>query len=68
MGATLRALRALVLLAGFYLLGVILLAALAGAGYLLHLHAPSGADRRAAGHGAGRAERARPAELGLLLA
>ncbi|MFM9558874.1 M48 family metalloprotease [Streptomyces caniscabiei] len=42
MGATLRALRALVLLAGFYLLGVILLAALAGADYLLHLHAPSG--------------------------
>ncbi|MDX3777092.1 M48 family metallopeptidase [Streptomyces europaeiscabiei] len=41
MGATLRALRALVLLAGFYLLGVILLAALAGADYLLHLHAPS---------------------------
>ncbi|ULR53061.1 M48 family metalloprotease [Streptomyces deccanensis] len=42
MGATLRALRALVLLAGFYLLGVILLAALAGADYLLYLHAPSG--------------------------
>ncbi|MFF7389535.1 M48 family metalloprotease [Streptomyces scabiei] len=42
MGATLRALRALVLLVGFYLLGVILLAALAGADYLLHLHAPSG--------------------------
>ncbi|MDX3691032.1 M48 family metallopeptidase [Streptomyces europaeiscabiei] len=41
MGATLRALRALVLLAGFYLLGVILLAALVGADYLLHLHAPS---------------------------
>ncbi|MFE7840305.1 M48 family metalloprotease [Streptomyces sp. NPDC057474] len=41
MGATLRALRALVLLAGFYLLGVILLAALAGADYLLYLHAPS---------------------------
>ncbi|UUU31263.1 M48 family metallopeptidase [Streptomyces sp. CA-210063] len=41
MGATLRALRALVLLAGFYLLGVILLAALAGADYLLHLHAPT---------------------------
>ncbi|MEE1829560.1 M48 family metalloprotease [Streptomyces sp. SP17KL33] len=42
MGATLRALRALVLLAGFYLLGVILLAALVGADYLLYLHAPSG--------------------------
>lgn len=42
MGATLRALRALVLLAGFYLLGVILLAVLAGADYLLYLHAPSG--------------------------
>lgn len=42
MGATLRAVRALVLLAGFYLLGVILLAALAGADYLLYLHAPSG--------------------------
>ncbi|MFE7762067.1 M48 family metallopeptidase [Streptomyces sp. NPDC057438] len=42
MGATLRALRALVLLAGFHLLGVLLLAALAGADYLLHLHAPSG--------------------------
>ncbi|MCL6734059.1 M48 family metalloprotease [Streptomyces neyagawaensis] len=42
MGATLRAMRALVLLAGFYLLGVILLAALAGADYLLYLHAPSG--------------------------
>ncbi|MGW1669888.1 M48 family metalloprotease [Streptomyces sp. NPDC002324] len=41
MGATLRALRALVLLAGFYLLGVLLLAALAGADYLLYLHAPS---------------------------
>ncbi|WP_326578168.1 M48 family metallopeptidase [Streptomyces sp. NBC_00481] len=41
MGATLRALRALVLLAGFYLLGVILLAALVGADYLLYLHAPS---------------------------
>ncbi|QFR00009.1 M48 family metalloprotease [Streptomyces phaeolivaceus] len=42
MGATLRALRALVLLAGFHLLGVTLLAALAGADYLLHLHAPWG--------------------------
>ncbi|MBG0852892.1 M48 family metallopeptidase [Streptomyces spinoverrucosus] len=42
MGATLRALRALVLLAGFYLLGVLLLAALAGVDYLLYLHAPSG--------------------------
>ncbi|GAQ67660.1 M48 family metallopeptidase [Streptomyces scabiei] len=41
MGATLRALRALVLLAGFHLLGVLLLAALAGADYLLYLHAPS---------------------------
>ncbi|MFM9589096.1 M48 family metalloprotease [Streptomyces scabiei] len=41
MGATLRALRALVLLAGFHLLGVLLLAALAGADYLLSLHAPS---------------------------
>ncbi|WP_371577337.1 M48 family metallopeptidase [Streptomyces sp. NBC_01314] len=41
MGATLRALRALVLLAGFYLLGVILLAALAGTDYLLSLYAPS---------------------------
>ncbi|MFD9115678.1 M48 family metallopeptidase [Streptomyces bottropensis] len=41
MGATLRALRALVLLAGFYLLGVLLLAALAGADYLLYLYAPS---------------------------
>ncbi|MEU5199201.1 M48 family metallopeptidase [Streptomyces scabiei] len=41
MGATLRALRALVLLAGFHLLGVLLLAAFAGADYLLYLHAPS---------------------------
>ncbi|MGW1543403.1 M48 family metallopeptidase [Streptomyces sp. NPDC002309] len=41
MGATLRALRALLLLAGFYLLGILLLAVLAGADYLLHLHAPS---------------------------
>jgi Zn-dependent protease with chaperone function len=41
MGATLRALRALVLLAGFHLLGVLLLAALAGADFLLYLHAPS---------------------------
>ncbi|CBG70535.1 MULTISPECIES: M48 family metallopeptidase [Streptomyces] len=40
MGATLRALRALVLLAGFHLLGVLLLAALAGADHLLYLHAP----------------------------
>ncbi|MGW7434768.1 M48 family metallopeptidase [Streptomyces sp. NPDC054849] len=42
MGASLRALRALVLLAGFYLLGVILLAALAGADYALAtwLHGP----------------------------
>ncbi|MFD3802049.1 M48 family metallopeptidase [Streptomyces sp. NPDC058611] len=35
MGASLRALRALVLLAGFYLLGVILLAALAAADYAI---------------------------------
>ncbi|GGS89587.1 M48 family metallopeptidase [Streptomyces chromofuscus] len=42
MGATLRALRALLLLAGFYLLGILLLAALAGVDYLLYLHAPSG--------------------------
>ncbi|MPY55279.1 M48 family metalloprotease [Streptomyces acidicola] len=41
MGATLRALRAFVLLAGFYLLGVFLLAALAGADYLLYLYAPA---------------------------
>jgi Zn-dependent protease with chaperone function len=41
MGATLRALRALVLLAGFHLLGVLLLAALAGADHLLYLYAPS---------------------------
>ncbi|MBA2808617.1 M48 family metalloprotease [Streptomyces sp. KM273126] len=41
MGATLRALRASVLLAGFYLLGVFLLAALAGADYLLYLYAPA---------------------------
>ncbi|MEU9159568.1 M48 family metallopeptidase [Streptomyces sp. NPDC048424] len=42
MGASLRALRALVLLAGFYLLGVVLLAALAGADYALvtGLHGP----------------------------
>ncbi|WP_326588350.1 M48 family metallopeptidase [Streptomyces sp. NBC_01294] len=42
MGASLRALRALVLLAGFYLLGVILLAVLAGADYALvtWLHGP----------------------------
>ncbi|MFF3503931.1 M48 family metallopeptidase [Streptomyces sp. NPDC003247] len=42
MGAILRALRALLLLAGFYLLGVLLLAVLAGIDYLLYLHAPSG--------------------------
>ncbi|MFJ4620940.1 M48 family metallopeptidase [Streptomyces sp. NPDC088812] len=42
MGATLRALRALLLLAGFYLLGVLLLAVLAGLDCLLYLHAPSG--------------------------
>lgn len=41
MGTTLRALRALLLLAGFYLLGVLLLAVLAGADYLLFLHAPT---------------------------
>lgn len=41
MGTTLRALRALLLLAGFYLLGVLLLAVLAGADYLLLLHAPT---------------------------
>ncbi|WP_217241318.1 M48 family metalloprotease [Streptomyces sp. AC555_RSS877] len=41
MGTTLRALRALLLLAGFYLLGVVLLALLAGGDYLLHRHAPS---------------------------
>lgn len=41
MGATLRALRALVLLAGFYLLGLLLLAVLAGLDLLLHLHAPA---------------------------
>ncbi|MER6201228.1 M48 family metallopeptidase [Streptomyces sp. NPDC001586] len=42
MGASLRALRALVLLAGFYLLGVVLLAALAGADYALvtQMHGP----------------------------
>lgn len=40
MGASLRALRALVLLAGFYLLSVFLLAALAGIDYAVvtHLH------------------------------
>ncbi|MGW0579545.1 M48 family metallopeptidase [Streptomyces sp. NPDC002920] len=42
MGATLRALRALVLLAGFYLLGVVLLALLAAGDYLLFRHAPGG--------------------------
>ncbi|ELP65043.1 M48 family metalloprotease [Streptomyces turgidiscabies] len=41
MGSTLRALRALVLLAGFYLLGVLLLAALAGTDFLLFAHAPT---------------------------
>ncbi|WP_345044722.1 M48 family metalloprotease [Streptomyces sannanensis] len=42
MGATLRAIRALVLLAGFYLLGVLLLAALAGIDYALYaFDAPS---------------------------
>ncbi|MDN3297660.1 M48 family metallopeptidase [Streptomyces ficellus] len=42
MGATLRALRALFLFAGFYLLGVLLLVALAGLDHLLYLYAPSG--------------------------
>ncbi|MCZ9338102.1 peptidase, partial [Streptomyces sp. TRM76130] len=42
MGATSRALRALLLLVGFHLLGVLLLAALAGADFLLYLYAPSG--------------------------
>lgn len=41
MGSTLRALRALVLLAGFYLLGVLLPAVLAGTDYLLFAHAPA---------------------------
>ncbi|WP_369037255.1 M48 family metalloprotease [Streptomyces adonidis] len=41
MGSTLRALRALVLLAGFYLLGVLLLAVLAGADYLLFANTPA---------------------------
>ncbi|MGY1497965.1 M48 family metalloprotease [Streptomyces sp. QTS52] len=41
MGSTLRALRAPVLLAGFYLLGVLLLAVLAGTDYLLFAHAPA---------------------------
>ncbi|MFI1354085.1 M48 family metallopeptidase [Streptomyces sp. NPDC020898] len=41
MGSTLRALRALVLLAGFYLLGVLLLAVLAGTDYLFFAHAPA---------------------------
>ncbi|MFF3380057.1 M48 family metalloprotease [Streptomyces sp. NPDC002680] len=41
MGSTLRALRALVLLAGFYLLGVLLLAVLAGTDYLLFVHTPA---------------------------
>lgn len=41
MGTTLRALRALVLFAGFYLLGVLLLAVLAGADFLLLVHAPT---------------------------
>lgn len=42
MGASLRALRALVLLAGFYLLGVFLLAALGGIDYAVvtTLHGP----------------------------
>lgn len=42
MGATLRAVRALVLLAGFYLLGVFLLAALVGVDWLLYRYAPAG--------------------------
>ncbi|MDQ0932258.1 M48 family metallopeptidase [Streptomyces turgidiscabies] len=42
MGSTLRALRALVLLAGFHLLGVLLLAALVGTDYLLFANAPLG--------------------------
>lgn len=42
MSATSRALRALLLLVGFHLLGVLLLAALAGADFLLYLYAPSG--------------------------
>ncbi|NBM15054.1 M48 family metalloprotease [Streptomyces sp. GC420] len=42
MGATLRALRALVLLAGFHLLGVLMLAALAAMDYALYLWTPSG--------------------------
>lgn len=42
MGSTLRVLRALVLLAGFHLLGVLLLAALAGTGCLLFAYAPLG--------------------------
>ncbi|MFE9767200.1 M48 family metalloprotease [Streptomyces sp. NPDC005808] len=41
MGATLRALRALVWLVGFHLLGIVVLAALAGVDYVLYLHAPS---------------------------
>ncbi|MEU6356126.1 M48 family metallopeptidase [Streptomyces sp. NPDC047072] len=41
MGATLRAVRALVLLAGFYLLGVLLLAALGGIDWLLSVYAPT---------------------------
>ncbi|WP_030595171.1 M48 family metalloprotease [Streptomyces fulvoviolaceus] len=41
MGATLRAVRALVLLAGFYLLGVVLLAVLVGIDWLLYRYAPA---------------------------
>ncbi|MDL5203493.1 M48 family metallopeptidase [Streptomyces sp. ALI-76-A] len=41
MGATLRAVRALVLLAGFYLLGVFLLTALVGTDLLLYRYAPA---------------------------
>ncbi|WP_320779626.1 M48 family metallopeptidase [Streptomyces sp. CRN 30] len=43
MGPMLRALRALLLLAGFHLLGVVLLAVLAALDLLLYLYVPSGA-------------------------
>ncbi|ANW16956.1 M48 family metalloprotease [Streptomyces clavuligerus] len=42
MGATVRAVRALALLAGFHLLGVLLLAVLGGIDYLLYLFVPAG--------------------------
>ncbi|MFJ9796333.1 M48 family metallopeptidase [Streptomyces sp. NPDC101145] len=42
MGASVRALRALLLLAGFYLLGVVMLAALAGLDWAAAVWAPSG--------------------------